>query len=180
MVKSKTCCLTGPREDRIASGNEKMIRKELEDKIRKLITYDDVSCFYVGMESGVNQWAAEIVLRLKEEYPAVRLTCVLSCEALADEWTEPQRDHFYDVMERCDEELMLQGAYTADCERKRDEYIIRRSDFVLAIWEGVDISSTGYLLSLARRSGKEIETISPSSYSTEKQEPEMTGQVFST
>lgn len=159
MPNSKICCVTGPREDRIAAGNEKMIRKELEETIRRLITYDDVGCFTIGMEPGANQWAVEIILRLKEEYPAVRLNCVLSCETLADEWTEPQRDHFYDVMEHCDEELMLQGAYTTDCERKRDEYIVRRSDCVLAVWDGVDISSTGYILLLARRSGKEIKII---------------------
>lgn len=180
MKNRKTCCVTGPREDRIAAGNEKMARKELEEKIRRLITYDVVSCFMIGMEPGVNQWAAEIVLKLKEKYPAVRLNCVLSCETLADEWAEAQRDRFYGVMELCDEELMLQGAYTADCERKRDEYIVRHSDFVLAVWDGVDISSTGYILSLARRSGKEIKTISAADYSTEKQEPEMTGQAFST
>lgn len=160
MTNGRTCCVTGPRGEQLPPDiRESTIKKKLEAEIRGLITYDDVSCFYIGMEPGVCQWAAEVILKLKKDYPSIKLHCVLSCETLANDWTEPQRDRFYTVMEHCDEEWTLQGAYTADCERKRVQYIIRRSDVVLAVWNGVEISHAGYALLLARTAGKEIRRI---------------------
>lgn len=160
MQKSRTCCVTGPCAERLPSGiGEHAIKQKLEAEIRTLITYEGITSFCIGMEPGVCQWAAEVVLQIKKEFPRLKLNCLLSCETLADDWTEPQRDRFYSVMEHCDEEWMLQGAYTPDCERKCARYIVRYSDMVLAVWDGVEISKTGYMLLLARAAGREIRLI---------------------
>lgn len=160
MQKGNTCCVTGPRAEYLPPGaTERGIKKKLEAEIRKLVTYDGVTGFYVGMEPGVCQWAAEVILQLKNIFPGIKLHCVLSCETLADNWTEPQRDRFYAVMEHCDEEWMLQGAYTPDCERRCARYLIRHNDLLLAVWNDVEISGAGYALHLAQAAGKEIRLI---------------------
>ena len=158
MQREKACCIAGPEylPDGIA---EEWVRKKLGSEICRMVTYEAISSFYVGMRPGVCQWAAEAVLRVKKDYPSVRLKCVLSCETLADEWTEPQRDRFYSVMEHCDEELMLQGAYTSDCERKCAKFLANRCDTFLAFWDGTEISATGMALLYARRENCEINLI---------------------
>lgn len=158
MQKENACCIAGP--EHLPNGiTEEWVRKKLDSEIRRMVTYEAVNCFYVGMRPGVCQWAAETVLRVKKDYPSVRLKCVLPCETLADDWTEPQRDRFYDVMEHCDEELMLQGAYTSDCEKKCAKFLARRCAAFLAFWDGTEICATGMALLYARRENCEINLI---------------------
>lgn len=155
MQKGKNCCITGP--ERLPDGiGEKCVREKLETEIRRMVTYEGITCFYIGMCPGICQWAAEMVLQMKKECPSVKLRCVLSCETLADDWTEPQRDRFYTVMEHCDEELMLQGAYTSDCEKTCAKFLVKHCESLLAFWDGVEISSTGMALLYARREEREI------------------------
>lgn len=158
MQKEKACCIAGP--ERLPDGvNEEWVRKKLDSEIRRMVTYEAIDSFYVGMRPGTCQWAAETVLRVKKDYPSVRLKCVLACETLADDWTESQRDRFYDMMEHCDEELMLQGAYTSDCEKSCAKFLAKRCEVLFAFWDGTEISATGMALLYARREDREIHLI---------------------
>jgi uncharacterized phage-like protein YoqJ len=158
MQKEKVCCIAGPEQLPVGI-DEEWVKQRLEAEIRRMVTYEGVTCFYIGMRPCICQWAAEIVLQLKKEYPSVKLKCVLSCETLANDWTELQRDLFYAVMEHCDEELLLQGEYTSDCEKACAKFLVKRCTSVLAVWDGVEIGNTGMILLYARREGREIRLI---------------------
>lgn len=60
----------------------------LKKSIVQLIKTYDVNHFISGMALGVDQYAAEIVLELKKQYPQITLECAIPCETQAIKWTE--------------------------------------------------------------------------------------------
>lgn len=75
-MKEKTCCFTGHRE--IPKGMYPMLTAELERKLHGLIQRG-FQYFGAGGALGFDTLAAEAVLRLKEQYPDIRLILVLPC-----------------------------------------------------------------------------------------------------
>lgn len=120
----------------------------------------DVTHFISSADLGVGQYAAEIVLDLKKEYPGITLECVISCEKQAEYWSVAQRERYFTIMEQCDAETLLQYHYTKDCRKKRIEYMVNQSDYILAVWNGRQ-GGTCNIVSIARTMGKPMIIIDP-------------------
>ena len=164
-MKTKTCCFTGHRPQSLPWGfNEKdphclQLKGKLQESIERMITEHHVRHFISGMALGVDTWAAEIVLELKQTYP-ITLECAIPCETQAARWTEDDRERWFSIVERCDKETMLQTRYTADCMQKRNRYMIDHSDYVIAVWNGKPCG-TGSTVTYAREREREIVVIAP-------------------
>lgn len=113
-----------------------------------------------GTDLGVGQFAAEIILDLKKQYPGITLECVISSEKQVEYWLVAQRERYFTIVEQCDAEILLQHHYTKDCKRKRMEYMVNQSDYILAVWNGRP-GDTRNLLSLAHSKGKPVVVIGP-------------------
>ena len=70
---------------------------------------------------GVDIFAAEAVLKLKEKNPQITLECAIPCETQAAKWSENWRERYYGIIARSDRETMLQTHYTGKdrCSRER-------------------------------------------------------------
>lgn len=164
-MKDKTCCFTGHRPQSLPwKFNEhdlrcQLLKQRLKTEIRHMITHRGVRHFISGMALGVDTWAAEIVLEFKQKY-RITLECAIPCETQAARWKENDRERWFSIVERCDQETMLQTRYTADCMQKRNRYMIDHSDYVIAVWNGKP-SGTGMTVTYARERGKEIVVIAP-------------------
>lgn len=166
MQEKKVCCFTGHRPQLLPFGfNEEdercvLLKQEIREKTETMITQYGVTHFIVGMALGVDIYSAEIVLSLKEKYPEITLECAIPCENQCEKWSEPMRDRYYDITERCDEETMLQRHYTKDCMQKRNRYMVDKSDYVIAVWNG-EPSGTENTVRYAESKGKNIIRINP-------------------
>ena len=70
--RTQRCCFTGHRPEKL-SLPESEVKAELEKEIRLAIA-DGINVFITGMAPGVDIWAAEIVLDLREkEYLPLKL-----------------------------------------------------------------------------------------------------------
>ena len=125
----RTCAFTGHRPQnlpfRFNESDKRCIalKKQLRKLIVQLIEQHNVTHFISGMAIGVDMYAAEIVLDLKAKYPHITLESAIPCETQATKWSEPLRDRYFKIAERCDKETMLQTQYTPDCMQKRNRYI---------------------------------------------------------
>lgn len=83
-LRRHCCCFTGHRLEKLRL-HEKSLEKLLEDKIKWVI---DNSCttFITGMAKGVDLIAAEIVLRLREQDPRLRLISALPYPSFGLNW----------------------------------------------------------------------------------------------
>lgn len=165
-MREKVCSFTGHRPQNLSFGfNEEdercvLLKEIIRDKIETLITQFNVTHFISGMAIGIDMYVAEIVLSLKEKYPHITLECAIPCETQSVKWSEPLRDRYYDILSRCDKETMLQTRYTKDCMKKRNQYMVDNSDFVIAVWDG-RASGTGYTVRYAESKEKTIIIVNP-------------------
>ena len=166
MNKEKICCFTGHRPQNLPFGfNEKdercvLLKEKLRREIIRLYTTCGVLHFISGVALGVDTYCAEIVITLREQCPLITLECAVPCEKQAVKWKEKDRDRYFDIIERCDKETLLQTKYTTNCMQKRNEYMVDKSDYVIAVWHGAP-SGTGNTVRYANESGKEVIIINP-------------------
>lgn len=162
----KKCCFTGHRPKSLPFGyNEeealcKKLKELLSESIERQITENGVTHFISGMAMGVDIYAAEAVLKLREKYPQIKLECAIPCETQANKWSEGWRNRYFDIIRRSDVAKMLQTHYTPDCIMKRNKYMVDNSDVVIAVWNGLK-SGTGNTVNYAVKSGKNVIIIDP-------------------
>lgn len=160
------CSFTGHRPQRFSFGYDeddpkcdslkvKMIMKTCE------LIEKGVRTFYTGMAQGVDQWAAEIVLDMKQHYHDVRLIAVLPCETQAAKWTPEQRDRYYNIIDRSDEAIPLQDRYTSDCMHKRNRWLVEHAEYLLAVYDDSGKGGTAYTVRYAREKQRQIISIHP-------------------
>ena len=136
-MKRKTCCFIGHRFQSFAwEVNESdprcdIVKNHLREEILRMIIQWDVRHFICAMDRGVNTWAAEIVLEMKESYP-VTLECAISHEEQASQWEENDRERYFYIIQRADDETMMQTRYTTDCAVKCNRYMIDHSNYAIA------------------------------------------------
>ena len=106
ILKEKTCCFTGHRV--IPARVLPALAGELEQTLRRLIG-EGVRYFGAGGALGFDTLAAETVLRLKGEYPDVRLILVLPCRDQTRGWKETDVRRYRDIASRADKVV-----YTAE------------------------------------------------------------------
>lgn len=140
MKKQKTMCFLGHELQELGYGENTLQCDELKEQIKmsivSFVEQHAVFHFISGMEPGAEQFAAQIILDLKAVYPQVTLECVLPCETQAENWNEWERDIYFRIVSECDTETMLERHASKGNRKKRDAYIVDRSDYILAVWNG--------------------------------------------
>ena len=165
-IMEKTCCFTGHRPRKLPFGSDETdercvkLKNTLYAKARELIENEGVTKFISGLALGVDTFAAEAVLLLKEEFPEIILEAAIPCEDQPAFWKTSDRTRYYKIAERCDISTVLQKRYTNGCMQKRNRYMVDNSDIVIAVWDG---SSGGTELTVryAEKTGKKILPILP-------------------
>ena len=81
-----TVCFTGHRPEKLTQ-SEEQVRSALRTGIDRALRWK-YTTFITGMAQGVDLWAAEEILSLREEHPEIKchLTCIL-LESIFDEKT---------------------------------------------------------------------------------------------
>ncbi len=137
----KTCCFTGHRPQNLPCGfNEKHkfcvdIKKQLKTMIISMIKNEGVSHFISGGALGVDMWAMEIVLALKNKYD-ITLEAAIPCEGQSKKWNEELQKRYNYLIDRCDKITLVQKEYTSDCMMKRNKYMVDNSTYIIAVWNG--------------------------------------------
>ena len=143
-----TACFTGHRPKSLPCGyNEEhpaciKIKSQLRRLIVGVIEKKKVTRFVSGMAIGVDTWAAETVLDLKDDYPNITLEAAIPCRNQAASWNVKNRERYENLLSQCDKVTVLQEQYTVDCMQKRNEYMVDKADYVIAVWNG-NPSGTG-------------------------------------
>lgn len=135
--KFNTCCFIGDgiQNNLFLFEEESPYYKDIKLKIEKNVVYLIeklfVTNFLSGMDIGFEQWCAETILEKKENYPHITLEGVLPYEMHSINWTRAQRNNYYSIMGKSDREVLLQYHYTDDCIKKRNQYMINKSKYII-------------------------------------------------
>lgn len=145
------CCFTGHRPEKL-SLPEREVKAEIEKEIRLAIA-DGINVFITGMAPGVDIWAAEVVLELREkEGLPLKLIAASPHPRFENRWSIELQKRYAAIMAKADFIKEVCTHYSRGCYQIRNEWMIDHSARVIAVWNGSP-SGTKNTVMYAKRKG---------------------------
>ncbi len=153
-LRKHRCCFTGHRPSKM-NMTENEIKPLLEKAIDNAIAEGYVT-FITGMAGGTDIWAAEIVLDRKLGNEDIHLICALPHPGFESRRSMAEKERFNNILANADLVKMVNEHYFTGCYQVRNEWMVDRSNLVIAVWNGSK-SGTKNTVDYAKR--KEIRVI---------------------
>ena len=155
-LRNHRCCFTGHRPEKLKRIEEE-VKKGLESVILKAVQ-DGYTTFITGMASGVDLWAGQIVLRLRQENPELRLIAALPYPDCDSRWSASWRKQYAEVLEAANLVKSISPQYSMASFQKRDQWMVDRVTRVVAVYDGVP-GGTKNTIEYAMKCGVEVEYV---------------------
>ena len=169
---SHICCFTGYRPHRFAFSADglcpEQVAAALGGQIAALYA-EGCRVFITGMCAGVDLWAADAVLRFRQEHPDAELWAAVPFHGQEARWPMPVQAEYRRVLAACQrvEVLYDEDAARADaaaCYRGRNRWMVDQADTVVAVYALEDTdrrSGTAATVRYARKQQRRILYIHP-------------------
>lgn len=144
------CCFTGNRPEKLQMP-EYAVKAALEKEIRQAI-YDGFSVFISGMARGVDIWAAETVLRVRNTGEAIRLICACPYQGFEQGWGKEWQEQYRKILAAADLVKYISPSYSRSCFQIRNEWMVDHAARVIAVFNG-EKSGTKNTIDYARKVG---------------------------
>lgn len=127
-------CFTGHRPEKITRFGW-IIKRSLKKEINRTIA-DGFTVFITGMARGVDIWAAEIVLKLRDSGQPLKLVCACPYEGFENRWEQDWKDRYNTILEKADHTVYVCQCYNKACFQLRNEWMVSHSGRVIAVFNG--------------------------------------------
>lgn len=156
-----TCAITGYRPSRFRfKYNEnnkdcKRIKRRMEEQF-SLLYQKGVHHFIVGGALGVDMWAGEILLAMKEksEFSEIKLTMALPFEGYDVDWDRVSRERKNQIQKQA-EVLVIGKEPGTPSYTKRNHFMVDHADIVLAVYDNDRKIRSGTALTIRYAERKE-------------------------
>ena len=128
-----------------------LLRAEL-----RTLAENGVEEFISGMAMGADIDIAEEVLALKNEYPYLRLVCMIPFKGQDKCYPESWKLRYKDVLSRADEAKVLNEEYNPHCFHARNRLMVDKADMLFAVWNGKQTGGTAYTIKYAMKTNKDV------------------------
>lgn len=128
------CCFTGHRPEKLHQP-EAVIVTELEKEIRNAVA-EGFTTFISGMARGTDIWAAEIVIKLKDEGEDIKLIAASPYDGFERNWSLDWQKRYAAVMRKADLIRFICPGYSKTCFQIRNEWMVDHSARVIAVFNG--------------------------------------------
>ena len=137
-LREKTVCFTGHRPEKLPGYGE--TENASLNVIRSMLYYqiyqsaeEGYKYFISGLARGVDLWAAEYVLEVKNRFPDIKLICAKPFAAHGENFKNQDLWSLSNVIEKADELICVSESYSRDCYRLRNQYMVDRSSKLIAV-----------------------------------------------
>ncbi len=119
----QSACFTGHRS---ISGNILSLRRRLYKAIEKDIIHHEITDFYTGGAIGWDTLAAQVIFKIRESYPQVKLHLILPCSNAeqTEKWTVEQKKEFYRILSLADDVEYTSQRYFNGCMKVRNTRLV--------------------------------------------------------
>ncbi|MED4163535.1 DUF1273 domain-containing protein [Halalkalibacterium halodurans] len=158
------------------------IKKAFEQQILALIE-EGVEWFLISGQLGVELWAAEVVIKLKQTHPHIQLAVLTPFLEQESQWQEASRKKYHDILEAADfVDSITKRPYEGPAQlRLKNEYLVQKSDGLLVLYDEDKPGSSSYYLEVAKKRQQQepydIRLITPHDLEWIAQEDEMNDSV---
>ena len=157
-----TICVTGHRPNKLYGYdlNDRRWQK-LKSQFKEILKKKRCDEAISGMALGVDTIFALAVLELKDEGYDIKLHCAIPCKNQSYKWAKESVDLYHFILSKADVvKLVSDEEYKPYLMQRRNEYMVQRSDCIIAVWDGSK-SGTGNCVRYAEEQGREIVRIEP-------------------
>lgn len=127
-------CFTGHRPEKLTR-SEQSIKADLEIQICRAID-DGLNVFITGMARGVDIWAAQIVLKLRDNGATIRLICACPYDGFESTWSPNWQRQYNDILKSADYVKYVCDGYSRSCFQRRNEWMVDHASRVIAVFNG--------------------------------------------
>lgn len=157
----ETVSFTGHRPQTV-SGKEWFIKDVLHGVVSQLIQQRGTKKFISGGALGVDQWAAETVIKHKGEFPYVELVIARPFPSQDAVWTSEQKTAYVNLCKQATEVIdICSDPYAPYKYHIRDKWMVDQCDLLVAVWNGLQRGGTASTVRLAQKAHKPILHIDP-------------------
>lgn len=150
------CCFTGHRPEKLLRF-ESDIKKEFTEEINQAV-HDGMNVFITGMACGVDLWAAEIVLDLRQLNKDIKLICAVPYEGFDQRWNKSWQLLYRRVLCEADLVRVISRGYFSGVFQVRNEWMVNHSARVIAVFSGRP-GGTRNTIDYAKRKGIPVRII---------------------
>lgn len=128
------CCFTGHRPEKMTD-TEDFIMESLRREIKRAIG-DGYKTFITGMARGVDIWAGEIVLDLRDGGLPIHLIAASPYRGFEERWPREWQEQYAAILSRADLVRFICPGYSRDSFQRRNEWMVDHSTRVIAVYNG--------------------------------------------
>ena len=156
-MRGRTCCFTGHRE--LPLWERKKLAAKLEHTIIGLIDRG-IQFYGAGGARGWDTLAAQTVLKLKPNYPNIKLILVLPCLTQTRGWPAADVKEYERIKALADKVVYTTQQYTRGCMHKRNRHLVDNSS-VCVCYLNKESGGTAYTVDYAEKQGLEVINLAP-------------------
>lgn len=128
------CCFTGHRPEKLYI-TETEIKSRLERAIQQAVS-DGFTTFISGMSRGVDMWAAETVIKMRENNPQIKLICASPYRGFEQRWNYNEKQRYNYILFRADCIRFVCDGYSRFCFQARNKFMVDNSARVISAYNG--------------------------------------------
>ncbi len=135
-LRGSRCCFTGHRPQSLRRPEDD-IRVDLENSILTSVR-EGCHTFISGMSWGVDIWAAEIVIRMKGQFPGMNLHLIAAIPyaGFDERWNAEWRDKYRALLSLAEYVKVMEPFFSKASYQKRNEWMVDHSARVIAVYNG--------------------------------------------
>lgn len=141
MDKAVTCAFTGHRPSSLPWKEDERdarcvaLKKRLDQAVER--AYDKgYRHFICGMALGADFYFCEAVLKLREEFPDVKLEAAVPFPGQSQRWSRADKERYGALLAQCDVETLVQQVHTPTCMQRRNRYMVDHAGRLIAVFNG--------------------------------------------
>ena len=159
------CAFTGYRPEKLPFGYfEEDLRcvtfKHRIGCMTEALIRQGFSHFLSGGAQGVDTFAAEVVMSLRRKYDWVTLEIAIPFDGQPDRWDSYSQDRYRWICLQADILTWVSHEYSADCMKKRNQYLVDHCDLLVAAYDGKP-GGTARTVAYANKQSRRVRIISP-------------------
>lgn len=122
--------------------------QRLEEEIQ-----NGATSFNFGGARGWDTLSAAVALKLREDYPHIKLNLILPCsnEEQTEKWSEEEKAEFHRILDLADRVEYTSEHYYNGCMKKRNARLVELADCCYCYWDGRQRSGTGQTVRMAMK-----------------------------